>query len=33
MWKNPQDLTEGQQAKLAWVAATDPRAGLCGGAG
>ncbi len=26
LWKNPQDLTEGQQAKLAWVAATDPRA-------
>jgi len=25
LWKNPEDLTQGQQAKLAWVAATDPR--------
>jgi len=25
LWKNPEDLTEGQQTKLAWVAATDPR--------
>ena len=25
LWKNPEDLTEGQQVKLAWVAATDPR--------
>ena len=25
MWKNPENLTENQQAKLAWVAATDPR--------
>jgi len=24
LWKNPQDLTDGQQTKLAWVAATDP---------
>lgn len=25
LWKNPEDLTENQQVKLAWVAATDPR--------
>ena len=25
LWKNPQDLTEGQQTQLSWVAATDPR--------
>ncbi len=25
LWKNPQDLTENQQVKLAWIAATDPR--------
>lgn len=25
LWKNPEDLTENQQAKLAWIAATDPR--------
>lgn len=25
LWKNPENLTENQQAKLAWVAATDPR--------
>ena len=25
MWKNPQDLTEAQSAKLAWIAKTDPR--------
>jgi transposase len=25
LWKNPGDLTEKQQAKLAWVARTDPR--------
>lgn len=25
LWKNPQNLTEGQQVQLAWVAATDPR--------
>lgn len=25
LWKNPQDLTEHQQAKLAWIAKTDPR--------
>jgi len=25
LWKNPQDLTEGQSAKLAWIAKTDPR--------
>lgn len=24
-WKNPEDLTEKQQAKLAWIAATHPR--------
>jgi transposase len=24
LWKNPEDLTENQQAKLAWIAATDP---------
>ena len=25
LWKNPENLTENQQAKLAWIAATDPR--------
>ena len=25
LWKNPEDLTENQQAKLAWIAATDPK--------
>lgn len=25
LWKNPDNLTENQQAKLAWVAKTDPR--------
>lgn len=25
LWKNPENLTENQQAKLAWVAKTDPR--------
>jgi transposase len=25
LWKNPQDLTENQQVKLKWIAATDPR--------
>ncbi len=25
LWKNPENLTEGQQAKLAWVAKADPR--------
>ncbi len=25
LWKNPGNLTETQQAKLAWVAKTDPR--------
>ena len=25
LWKNPNDLTENQQAKLAWIAATNPR--------
>ena len=25
LWKNPENLTEKQQAKLAWVARTDPR--------
>jgi transposase len=25
LWKNPEDLTENQQVKLAWIAATDPR--------
>lgn len=25
LWKNPEDLTEGQQTQLSWVAATDPR--------
>ncbi len=24
LWKNPEDLTENQQAKLAWIATTDP---------
>ena len=25
LWKNPEDLTENQTAKLAWIAQTDPR--------
>lgn len=25
LWKNPEDLTENQQEKLAWIATTDPR--------
>ena len=25
LWKNPEELTENQQAKLAWIARTDPR--------
>ena len=25
LWKNPHNLTENQQVKLAWIAATDPR--------
>lgn len=25
LWKNPENLTESQQAKLDWIAATDPR--------
>ena len=25
LWKNPENLTDNQQAKLAWVARTDPR--------
>lgn len=25
LWKNPENLTERQQAKLAWIAQTDPR--------
>ncbi|CMP40763.1 transposase [Mycobacterium tuberculosis] len=25
LWKNPEDLTERQSAKLAWIAKTDPR--------
>ena len=25
LWKNPEDLTARQQAKLAWIASTDPR--------
>lgn len=25
LWKNPEDLTEHQHAKLAWIATTDPR--------
>ena len=25
LWKNPENLTDRQQAKLAWIAATDPR--------
>jgi transposase len=25
LWKNPEDLTDRQQAKLSWIAATDPR--------
>jgi transposase len=24
LWKNPENLTENQQIKLAWIAATDP---------
>jgi transposase len=27
LWKNPEDLTEKQQAKLAWIVQTDPRLG------
>ncbi len=37
LWKNPEDLTENQQAKLAWIATTDrrlyralDRPGFCG---
>lgn len=25
LWKDPENLTENQQVKLAWIAATDPR--------
>ena len=25
LWKNPEDLTDRQHAKLAWIAKTDPR--------
>jgi len=25
LWRNPEDLTEAQQEKLAWIAKTDPR--------
>jgi transposase len=25
LWRNPEDLTEGQREKLAWIAKTDPR--------
>jgi transposase len=25
LWKNPENLTENQQVKLAWIAATDPK--------
>ncbi len=25
LWKNPENLSENQQVKLAWIAATDPR--------
>jgi transposase len=25
LWKNPENLTTGQQAKLAWIARTEPR--------
>ena len=25
MWKNPEDLTDRQQHKLAWIAKADPR--------
>ena len=25
LWKNPEDLTERQQVKLAWIATTDPK--------
>jgi transposase len=24
LWRNPENLSENQQAKLAWIAATDP---------
>ena len=27
LWKNPEDLTEKQQVKLAWIVQTDPRLG------
>jgi transposase len=27
LWKNPEDLTEKQQAKLAWIVQTDPKLG------
>ncbi|MGY4540107.1 transposase, partial [Arthrobacter sp. UYNi723] len=27
LWKNPENLTEKQQAKLAWIVQTDPRLG------
>jgi hypothetical protein len=25
LWKNPENLSDNQQIKLAWIAATDPR--------
>ena len=25
LWKNPENLTENQRVRLAWIAATDPR--------
>ena len=25
LWKNPENLSENQRIKLAWIAATDPR--------
>ena len=25
LWKNPENLTDRQQVKLAWIAKTDPR--------
>jgi len=25
LWKNPENLTDNQQIKLAWIAATDPK--------
>jgi hypothetical protein len=25
LWKNPENLSENQAIKLAWIAATDPR--------